>query len=145
MTLEKLNNHFETVRAWKEARERLETMRARILGSPQLDGIPHTISDDRIGNLVIALEMQERDVEQLEAAVKDQEAEIIRYVEMIRDNHTKVIFSLRFISGCTWDEVACLIGGGNTGQSVKMICYRYLKKSATKEATLSEGKNSAYS
>jgi len=45
----------------------------------------------------------------------------------IEDDHTRMIFRLRFIRCMTWSEVAYAIGGKNTEKGVKCTCYRYMK------------------
>lgn len=53
------------------------------------------------------------------------------YIELwlqgIADSRTRLIFTYRFVDCLTWNEVADKIGGNNTDDSVKKICYRYLK------------------
>lgn len=49
-----------------------------------------------------------------------------RYIADIPDSLTRQIFTLRFINGLTWYQVAMHIGGGNTEDSVRMACNRYL-------------------
>lgn len=51
-----------------------------------------------------------------------------RYISEISDSLMRQIFTYRFVNGLSWDQVAAKIGG-NTGGSVKKMCYRYLKKS----------------
>lgn len=52
---------------------------------------------------------------------------LCRYVAGIDDSLMRQIISLRFINGLTWHQVAQRIGGGNTEESVKKACYRYIK------------------
>ena len=52
-------------------------------------------------------------------------ARLERYIAEIPDSLTRQIFTLRFINGLPWAQVAYSIGG-NTEDSVKKICYRYL-------------------
>ena len=53
-----------------------------------------------------------------------------RYINSISDSITRQIFTLRFIKGFSWRQVALIIGGGNTEGSVRHVCYRYVKKRA---------------
>ena len=129
MTLWELNQHFCAVAAYQEAKEKLLNMRETILGASQIDGIPKQgYRSDKLELLAISLDLQEKEVARLKAAAKENEEEIISFVDSIPDNHTKMIISLRYISCCSWNEVAAIIGGGNTPDSVKMVCYRYLKR-----------------
>lgn len=56
------------------------------------------------------------------------ERKIERYVETIEDAQTRLIFKLRFIDCKRWENVAEEIGGGNTADSCRMACVRFLKK-----------------
>lgn len=52
-----------------------------------------------------------------------------RYITGLPDSLLRLIFTYRFIKGLTWPQVAFKVGGNNTEASVKMMCYRYIKKS----------------
>ena len=54
---------------------------------------------------------------------------LVRYIAGIDDSLVRQIISLRFINGMTWHQVAKHIGGGNTEESVKKACYRFIRKS----------------
>jgi hypothetical protein len=51
-----------------------------------------------------------------------------RYISSIDDSLTRQIFTLRFVNGLPWQQVAYSVGGNNTADSVKKICYRYLSR-----------------
>lgn len=53
---------------------------------------------------------------------------VIDYIYGIDDSLVRQIFILRFISGLSWNDVADKIGGNNTGDAVKHICYRHFSK-----------------
>lgn len=54
------------------------------------------------------------------------EAEL--YIAGIPDSLTRQIFTLRFVEGYSWQQVAVKVGGGNTEVGVKQLCSRYLRK-----------------
>jgi hypothetical protein len=56
------------------------------------------------------------------------ERKIERYIEAIDDAQTRLMFKLRFIDCKRWENVAEEIGGGNTADSCRMTCVRFLKK-----------------
>lgn len=55
-------------------------------------------------------------------------ARIIKYINSIPNSVTRQVFYHRFINNESWTKVALSIGGGNTAESVKKICYRYLQR-----------------
>ena len=48
------------------------------------------------------------------------------YISNIPDSFTRRIFRLRFIDGHTWDRIAILVGGNQTGDSIRKIVKRFL-------------------
>ena len=57
----------------------------------------------------------------------DLRAEILEFVEEIDDSLLRQIIILRHVNGLQWEQVAAHIGGGNTGDSVRMIHDRFLR------------------
>lgn len=51
-----------------------------------------------------------------------------RYIASIPDSFTRQIIRLRFVDGLTWREVAQNVGGNNTEDGVKKVCYRFVAK-----------------
>ena len=49
------------------------------------------------------------------------------YINTVDDSLLRQIFTLRFVNGLPWDQVALCIGGGNKGETVRKMCYRHLK------------------
>lgn len=52
-----------------------------------------------------------------------------RYIADVPDSLVRMVLTLRYISGLPWSQVAFSIGGNNTEESVKKICYRHLHSS----------------
>ena len=50
------------------------------------------------------------------------------WVASISDNHTKKAIVLRYVNGCSWDEVANQLGGCNSADGVKHLCHRYFSR-----------------
>lgn len=128
MTLEALNDHLYILNQLQQAEERLESMKAVILGAQQYDGMPHGSGvSDKVAALAIALSKQEAEIAKLRKAVRESEKRILPFIDSIPDNRCKIIFELRFHCGLQWGEVANAIGGGNTSDTVRMTAYRYLQ------------------
>ncbi len=51
-----------------------------------------------------------------------------RFIENVDDAQMRMILSLRFVNGLTWRQVARSIGGGNTEDSVRKACQRFLQE-----------------
>jgi hypothetical protein len=52
---------------------------------------------------------------------------LMRYINDIDDSLTRAIFTLRFVYGLPWMQVAASVGGNNTDKSVSKACYRYIE------------------
>jgi len=129
MTLHELNGHLDMVTQLNDARETLQNMQSRILGASQYDGMPHAHNASRkVENFSILLDTLTAEVQRLEKIVSCSEKSGIRaWIEAIPDSRTMAVFNLRFLCGCSWGEVAALVGGRNTEEAVKAVCYRYLQ------------------
>ncbi len=128
MTLDVLNAHLDLVTQLNTSREMLQSMRDSVLRASNYDGMPHASgAGDKVGALAIKLAEQEETVARYDRIVKKSEAEVKAFINTIEDNRTNLIFYLRFICGYSWQAVADVIGGKNTEDAVRMVCYRYLQ------------------
>lgn len=128
MTLQELSRAFKLKELLARDEEIIESLRAAACpGAQVLTGMPHTPGvKDKVGDLAIEIaDMQER-IRYLRAEIAEEEARITEYIDTIRDGHIRTIFRLRFIRCLTWNKVARVVGGGNTEDSVKKVCYRYI-------------------
>lgn len=129
MTLRKLSEVYYIDREIKRDRKELERLRERSLCiSPALTGMPSAQSNEN------KIEKYAAAITDLEAAIAENEIkqievrlEITKWINAITDSQTRLIFKLRFLWLMDWYSVAEQIGGGNTADSVKKRCYRYLK------------------
>lgn len=69
--------------------------------------------------------MKER-IRYLREEIGQEESRVTAFISGIENDQTRMIFRLRFLRGLAWKEVAAVIGGRNSEDSVKMVCYRYL-------------------
>lgn len=69
----------------------------------------------------------EQQIEKLKVQVDTELQVVTAYVEAIEDGYLRTIYRLRFVECMTWTEVATAVGGNNTEDSVKKICYRFLE------------------
>ncbi len=130
MTLQTLNAYFYLLERLSKARELLASLEAAAYPqSPNLDGMPHAPGfRDSVGRLAAEIADMRGRVAFLEQEAAARYGEVARYIEGIPDDQARLIFRLRFLRGLSWGEVADVIGGGNTKDSVRMVCYRYLEK-----------------
>lgn len=131
MTLKELSQLYYLNKEIKTDKERLETLRAKVTS---VSGV--TVSDMPKGN------NQDNQLEKYIAEIVDLEAiisakltqcmhernRLMRYISEIPDSLTRQIFTLRFVNGLSWLQVAMHIGGGNTADSVRKTCNRYINK-----------------
>ena len=122
-----MNQHFELIEKLARAREMLQSLRdAACPGAAALTGMPHTPGiKDKVGDLAAEIVDMDARVGFLEEEVKASEGQIMPFIQGIDDDQTRIIFRLRFLRGLAWKEVATVVGG-NTEESAKRICYRYL-------------------
>lgn len=127
MTIDELNRHLDLVAQLKKAKDALESIECKALGAQSLDGnIPSSDHGDKVSSLAIVLAEQREDIKELQEKVNQSETAVKAYIDTISDSHTKLIFKLRFLCAYPWYDIAETIGGGNTPQAVKAVCYRYL-------------------
>lgn len=128
MTLDELNRHLDLITELKKAQDMLQSLwNAAYPGGQVLTGMPHAPGvKDKIGDLAIEIADLESDIADLEARVSASEKPVKEFISNIQDIQTKMVFRLRFCRGYQWKEVARVLGGGNSEESVKKVCYRYL-------------------
>lgn len=128
MTLEELNQHLDLINELKKAKEMLQALwNAAYPGGQVLTGMPHAPGvKDKIGDLGIEIADLETEIEAMEAAVNNSAVPVLAFIAEIPDIQTRMVFRLRFCRGYQWKEVARMLGGGNSEDSVKKVCYRYL-------------------
>lgn len=129
MTLKELSQLYYLDREIKLDRERLAELRSDLMNpkSPSYDGMPKSPNPDP------AMERCVAEIADLEAIIQAkieqrvyERSRLERYIADIPDSLTRQIFTLRFVEGMRWEEVADKIG--SSSYSVKHICYRFIAK-----------------
>lgn len=132
MTLRELSQLYYLKKEIEHDRQRLAELRSDLLSpkSPSYDGMPKSPNPDP------SMERRIAQIADLEAMIQakidrcvDERQKLELYIAEIPDSLTRQIFTLRFINGMTWPQIAYSVGGNNTEASAKMTCYRYIKKS----------------
>ncbi len=130
MTKQDLDRHLELRQQLAADLELLASLEAAAAPRAQrLDGMPHAHgSSDPTGNLAAEIADMRETVARRQAAVARSEEAVAAYIGTIEDSQTRMIFRLRYIHGMAWKEVAAAVGGRNTENSVKSVCYRYIAR-----------------
>ena len=136
MTLQELKNYPYIVTAIKEYKNELAELYDDSAGSmsPDMSGMPHGCSASG-SKVAFGYERNEKRIEELKdtiAKLKTRLKEIDKFFSEIEDMQTRLIFELRFKKRHTWKKISETIGGNNTENTVKKICYRYLEKNTEK-------------
>lgn len=132
MTLKELSQLYYLDREIKLDRERLAELRSDLMNpkSPSYDGMPKSPNPDPVMERCVA------EIADLEAIIQAkieqrvyERSRLERYIADIPDSLTRQIFTLRFIEGLTWEQIAAKTGGYNTAKNCSNICYRYIRQS----------------
>lgn len=129
MTLKELSQLYYLKREIAHNYNRLKELESKLSSpsSSSLSGMPRSrIYGNKIEDAVA-------DIIELKAILDAQQKQCLyecnrieQYIANIKDSFTRQIFTFRFVNGLSWRQVAVSTGGGNTEDSVKKICYRYI-------------------
>ena len=123
MTMEQLKRLHALNKEIELEKERLYSMRC-VQGRVNLNGIALIYEDDFAEDVAVLEEKIKTHLKDCLALYR----EILDFVNAIPDPLIRLIVSLRYINGLEWEQVALHIGGGNTGESVRKACERYLRR-----------------
>lgn len=133
MTREQLNRNLFLLRDLQKNRDlRIALEAAAGPGAQAITGMPHAPGyRDKLGTLAAEIADVGGEIQRIETELAEQEPEIAAFIASIRDGQTRTIFRLRFLRGMSWNEIASVMGGGNTASGARMICRRYVKRHCT--------------
>ena len=130
MTIQELSQYQWLVREIEMNKRRLAELEESAAGpaSPALDPAPHGTGyvDNKVEQKVVAIVTLCEQIERQQERCMAERFRLEQYINGIGDSHTRQIFVHRFVEGLSWLQVAAAVGGGNTEDSVKKICYRYV-------------------
>jgi len=130
LTKKELSQLYWLNREIEMEKRKLAELTAAASGSTQnITGLPHVGGGDKTGNLAILI-AEQRDL--IELKVKQSVIEynrLNRYIASVEDAQMRMILSLRYVNGLSWQQVADGIGGNNTADGVRKSHDRFLKLS----------------
>lgn len=131
MTIRELSQLYYLNREIEMDKRRLAELEAKMQpGAQVLTGMPRGgIPSDRTGRYAAEIADLKSIIEAKHMQCLYERNRLERYIADIGDALTRQIFTYRFVSGLTWHQVACCIGGDCTADSVRMTCTRYLERS----------------
>ncbi len=137
ITLQELSQLYYLNKAIEMDKQRLEQLKALVEGksSTNLSGLPLN-KKDKSGNS--SLEKYIAEIIDLETVIAYKISQYIyernrleRYILNIPNYYLQSIFTLRFIDGYSWNQIAYKIGG-ITADAARMACKRYMQNNNEK-------------
>lgn len=133
MTVKELSQLYWLNREIELDQERLAELERKALSpsSPNLSGMPggSNYFSSKIERYVADIVDLQMIIQAKQQQCIHERSRLERYIATIPDSLTRQIFTLRFVNGLPWMQVALHLGGSNTADSVKKTCYRYIDKS----------------
>ena len=129
MTVRELSKLYYLNKLIERDTLRLSELHSRLQpGGMNFDGMPRNPSPKNMMEEIIPLiiEIEERIRKEQEDYIKER-MEIENFIRSVEDYQIRLILSYRFVDLLTWNQTARMIGGNNTEDSVKKMCYRFLK------------------
>ena len=130
MTLKELSQLYWLNREIENDIRRLADMEERSAypSAPKLSGMPtapHS-NDSKVERMAAEIVDLQAIIAAKQIQCIHEQARLERYIAGVPDSLTRQVFQFRFVDGLPWSQVAACIGGENTEDGVKKICYRYL-------------------
>lgn len=127
MTLKQLSKYYKLKTKLAKYEEALECLRSasEAAATPKLTAMPKSMGvSNKTARFVAQITYLEDGIKKIRRDMAHEFAVVSAYIDAIEDAFVKTIFSLRFIEGLSWGDIAELLGADD--DSVKRACYRYL-------------------
>lgn len=130
MTVRELSQLYYLRREIELDKARLRALREGAeIGAAAMTGMPKKGGkSDLVGNAAAEIADLEALIEAKIVQCVYERRRLERYIAAIPDSITRQVFTLRFVEGRSWNQVARILGGGNTGDSCRKIVNRFLQK-----------------
>ncbi len=128
MTVREMSQLYYLNREIEQLQRQLEELECLAEGTTQaITGMPHgSGTSDKVGDYAVRIADLRSTIDNRKARCWDELRRLSAYIDGVEDSLTRQILALRYVNGLSWQQVANGVGGGNTEDSVKKICYRYL-------------------
>ncbi len=113
----------EQQRRLKELEDIATSCTSKITGMPKINGIT-----DKVGKYVAEIADLKGLLDLNLKKCFYELHRLNRYIQEVEDSQMRMILSLRYINGLSWDQVAASISIYASEDSVKQAAHRYLKK-----------------
>lgn len=128
MTVREMSQLYYLNREIEQLQRQLEELECVAEGTTQaITGMPHgSGTSDKVGDYAVRIADLRSMIDNRKARCWDEMNRLNEYIDSVEDSLTRQILTLRYVNGLSWQQVADSVGGANTEDSVKKICYRYL-------------------
>lgn len=128
MTLDELNQFLALRQTLQKNEELLASLEARAEpGAQNLTGMPPAPGvSKRVERFAVEIADMQESIRGLRTQIDEQAVTVEAFIDGIEPDLTRMMFRLRYLQSFSWKDVAEILGGGNTEDSVKKTCYRYL-------------------
>lgn len=128
MTVKEMSQLYYLNREIEHLQHQLEELECLAEGTTQaITGMPHgSGTSDKVGRYAVRIADLRSMIDNRKARCWDELNRLNAYIDSAEDSLTRQILTLRYVNGLSWQQVADSVGGANTEDSVKKICYRYL-------------------
>lgn len=130
MDKEELNQIYylsKEIEMWRKALNRLQSM--SLIPSQEITGMPFGSGiSDKVGNLAVSEVDIQNKIEELQNKAIEQQSKLIGYIQTIDDSLMRQIMYHRHVLCMKWNEVAMVVGGGNTPDGIRMMHNRFLEE-----------------
>lgn len=129
MTIRDLSQLYYLRKEIAHDEERLGRLRAQMgsVSSPLCGAGTSGEKVSRTERIVVELVDLEKSIDKKIQQMYCEKIRIERYISTVEDSRIRLILKLRFVEGVSWAKTAVKVGGGNTADSVRKACFRYLK------------------
>ena len=117
----------------EQKKSEINRLRSMIgLKGARITGMPHSVSQDKIGEIMPAIVDAEEELHELEQKYNALYLKALEWLNNIEDLKASYCISLRYLDGYSWDEVAREISNAEgiavTDSAARKYCRRYLQE-----------------